>query len=305
MIQLINVNKGYDNHLILEDINLTIENGSVLGLVGPNGAGKSTILRLIAGIIQADAGVVVVNEYDIFDNADVKQCIYYLGDDPYFFNQSNLKEMKEYIKLFYKNFDETYYYQLLIEFGINEREPISSFSKGMKRQASLILAIAARPQILLMDESFDGLDPLMRFKLKQYIVEQLDLKDTIVVISSHSLGELEDICDNVVLVNNRGLQMSGRIENIHASYHKYQIVFQDNTSAQSFATFDYLKLTGSNRIFTLIIKGDKQELDDKIAALNPYIIEHTNLSLEEIYRLEAKGVHQWKICSQPASTFHS
>ena len=286
MIQLINVNKGYEDNLILEDINITIDNGTVLGLVGPNGAGKSTILRLIAGVIQADAGVVAVNEYDIFDNDEIKQSIFFLGDDPYFFNQSTLNDMKNYVKIFYKNFDDAYYDELVTIFSINPNELISSFSKGMKRQAALIIAIAARPDILLMDESFDGLDPLMRFKLKQSIVEQLDRQNMIIIITSHSMGEIQDICDSIILVNNKGITLNEKTDDIHIAYHKFQLAFDKDTDASIFDALNPYSVSGSHRIFTLVLKGDLEEINQVINDLNPLIVEHNYLSLDEIFRLE-------------------
>lgn len=286
MIQLINVNKGYEDNLILEDINITIDNGTVLGLVGPNGAGKSTILRLIAGVIQADAGVVAVNEYDIFDNDEIKQSVYFLGDDPYFFNQSTLNDMKNYVKIFYKNFDDDYYDELVTIFSINPNELISSFSKGMKRQAALIIAIAARPDILLMDESFDGLDPLMRFKLKQSIVEQLDRQNMIIIITSHSMGEIQDICDSIILVNNKGITLNEKTDDIHIAYHKFQLAFDKDTDASIFDALNPYSVSGSHRIFTLVLKGDLEEINQVINDLNPLIVEHNYLSLDEIFRLE-------------------
>lgn len=291
MIQLINVNKGYEDRIILEDLNLLIEPGTVLGLVGPNGAGKSTILRLISGVIQADAGIVAVNEYEIFDNDRMKESIFFLGDDPYFFNQSTIRDMKEYIKLFYHNFDEDFYQKLLSDFNISDTVMISSFSKGMKRQAALIVAMASRPQILLMDESFDGLDPMMRFQLKQNIVEQLDKEEMIVIISSHSMSEIEDICDTVLLVKDRGIALSEKMDTIHLSYHKFQIAFKEKVDLDILKALNPITMEGHDRIFTLIIKGEYEELKSKVQALNPLVMEHSNLSLDEIYRYEMGG-HQ-------------
>lgn len=290
MIQLINVNKSYGENLILEDLNLIIEPGSVLGLVGPNGAGKSTILRLISGVIRADAGIVAVNEYDIFDNADSKQDIYFLGDDPYFFNQATIRDMKEYIKIFYKNFDEDFYQSLISQFNISEDVSISSFSKGMKRQAALIVAMASRPKILLMDESFDGLDPLMRFKLKQNIVDQLENNEMIVIISSHSMSEIQDICDQVMLVSNKGIKLNEKMETIHLAYHKFQVVFSNKVSPEIFNSLNPVSVVGLERIYTVIVKGELTEVRTKIDALNPIVVEHSHLSLDEIYRLEMGGI---------------
>ncbi len=289
MIQLINVNKNFDHKLILEDLSFSVENGAVIGLVGPNGAGKSTIIRMIAGVIQADAGVVVVNEYNVFDNAEIKKDIFLLADDPYFFVQSSLKDMKEYYKLFYPNFDDVYYDQLIAEFNISETDKLSTFSKGMKRQASLILAMAARPRILLMDETFDGLDPLMRFKLKQFIVDHIENEDRIIIISSHSLLELEGICDRIILVNKNNITINDSLDKIYDLYHKFTVVFEEKPNPKIFTSLRSLSIEGDDRIYTIIQKGKKDEETKKIQELKPFILEYSKMDLDEVYRYEVKG----------------
>lgn len=289
MIQLINVNKSYDNRLILQDLNLEIYPGNVIGLVGPNGAGKSTILRLIAGVVHADAGIVAINDLDVIDNASIKQHIYFLSDEPYFFNQATLFEMKSYHKIMYKNFDETYYEETLKVFEINENAPLSSLSKGMKRQAALLLALSCKPEILLMDESFDALDPLMRFVIKQCIIDQVEEKQMIVIISSHNLNEIQDLCNQIILISNKGIEMSQSIETLKSSYHKFQIVFDSPQSQEIFHDFDPVSLSGTSQIFTLIIKGVYDDIKLKLDALNPRIVEYASMSLDEIYRSEMGG----------------
>ncbi len=289
MIQLINVNKNFDHKLILEDLSFSVENGAVIGLVGPNGAGKSTIIRMIAGVIQADAGVVVVNEYNVFDNAEIKKDIFLLADDPYFFVQSSLKDMKEYYKLFYPNFDDVYYDQLIAEFNISETDKLSTFSKGMKRQASLILAMAARPRILLMDETFDGLDPLMRFKLKQFIVDHIENEDRIIIISSHSLLELEGICDRIILVNKNNITINDSLDKIYDLYHKFTVMFEEKPNSKIFTSLRSISIEGDDRIYTIIQKGKKDEETKKIQELKPFILEYSKMDLDEVYRYEVKG----------------
>ena len=286
MIQLININKSFDHRLILEDVNLSIHNGTVLGLVGSNGSGKSTILRMIAGVIQADAGVVAINEYDIFDNDVVKQDIFFLADDPYFFVQSSLKDMKQYLKLFYKRFDDEVYHSLLKEFDISETDKLSGFSKGMKRQASLILALASKPKILLLDESLDGLDPSMRFKLKQYLCDIVIDEETIVVISSHSLNELNDICDTIVMIKDGTIEEEQTLNQVQISYHKFQVVFKEIPDHALLDALSFISIKGDQRIYTIIAKGIREDIEAKLSVLNPLIIEHSSISLDEVFRHE-------------------
>lgn len=292
MLNLINVNKSYGDKLVLQNINLTIKPGSVLGVVGPNGSGKSTILRLLAGVIEADAGVVSMNNQDIFDNAKLQESIVFLADDPYFLLQSSLLDMKAFYKIFYPHFDEEYYHELLKEFPIDEKEKLSTFSKGMKRQATLILAMASRPKVLIMDETFDGLDPLMRFKLKQFIVDGITEENMMVIISSHVLSEVESICDTVVLIDNQGLAINETTDRLHTLYTRFQVVFDDIPNQKMFNKLNALSVEGTQRIYSIIMKGNRDENLAKITDLEPSIIETHNLTLDEIYRYEVKGAAQ-------------
>lgn len=289
MLKLINVNKSYDHKMVLENVNLTIKQGSVLGVVGPNGSGKSTILRLLAGVIEADAGVVSMNNENIFDNAPLQENIVFLADDPYFLLQSSLQDMKSFYKMFYPKFDEAYYQELLTEFPIDEKEKLSAFSKGMKRQATLILAMASRPNVLIMDETFDGLDPLMRFKLKQFIVDGISENNMVVIISSHILSEIESICDTIILIDKHGLKINENTDLLFSQYTRFQVVFKDVPSTKLLNQLDALSIEGDQRIYSIIMKGDLDENQQRIESLEPMIIEAQNLSLDEIYRYEVKG----------------
>ncbi len=289
MIQFLNVNKSYGDKLVLHDINWNLEKGHCYGLVGPNGSGKSTLLRLLSGVLETDAGIIEVNGNNVFDNAIVKEKIFFLGDEPHFFSQSTISDMKKFYSLFYPNFDESIYRNLLKDFKLNENSKINSFSKGMKRQVVLILALAAKPEILLLDEAFDGLDPLMRFKLRQYISQEISDRDLVVVISSHNLRELEDICDNIVMINNNKLQFNHTTDETQAIYHKYQMVFENNFDTEKFKALNPLNVFGKDRIFTLILKGDKEVIETQIKDLNPILFEHNPVSLEEIFIYEMEG----------------
>lgn len=286
MITFHNVNKSYDDNLVLEDINWTLEAGHCYGLVGPNGSGKSTLLRMISGVLEPDAGLIEIDHQDVFDNPKVKEKMFFLGDEPYFFSQSTINDMKDFYKLFYPNFDHEMYDTLLAEFKLNPTSKLNSFSKGMKRQVVLILALASKPEILLLDEAFDGLDPIMRFKLRQYISQEISERNAIVIISSHNLRELEDICDNIVMINDKKLQFNHSTTEVHDIYHKYQMVFKDEFDTDRFKVLDPLNVSGKERIFTVILKGDQKELEEKIKTLNPMISEHNSVSLEEIFIYE-------------------
>ncbi|AMC94549.1 ABC transporter [Erysipelothrix larvae] len=288
MIKLYNVSKSFDQKHILEDINWEVKEGHIVGLVGPNGSGKSTLLRLISGVIEPDCGTVQIDGMEVFENVKAKSNILFLGDDPYFFQQSTLEDMRNFYTKFYPNFDNTIYTSLIGVFKINPKEKINSFSKGMKRQCALIIALSCKPDILLLDEAFDGLDPVMRFKLRQIIADSVATQNIIAIISSHNLRELEDICDTVVMINNRTLALDHSSEEVHDLYHKYQVVFHEDTDINSIKSIKPLHVSGKSRIFSIIMKGPKDTCDQLIESLNPALFERTGVSLEEVFVYEVE-----------------
>ena len=286
MIEFINVNKKFDNKLVLEDLNLTIEKGSIVGLVGPNGSGKSTILRLLSGVLETDAGVIRIDEQNVYDNNIIKSEVFFLADDPYFFSQSTIIDIKNFYKIFYKKFSEEIFKDLLKEFKLDPRAKINSFSKGMKRQVSVILAFSCQADILLLDEAFDGLDPLMRFKLRQHITDKTYQKDGIVVISSHNLRELEDICDTIAIIDNHSVKMNFSTQEYQELYHRFQIAFKDPFDSKNFDSMNPIHVSGKSQVFTVILKGKRDKLQEQLRAFNPIILERSGVSLEEIYVYE-------------------
>lgn len=288
MISFSNVVKRFDEKLVLDNINWKLSKGHCYGLVGPNGSGKSTLLRLISGVIESDTGTVFVDRENVFDNPRAKEKIFFLADDPYFFPQSTMEEMRAFYQRFYPNFDVQKYQMLVEDFKLDPFTKINSFSKGMKRQVMLILGLASNPDILLLDEAFDGLDPLMRFKLRQYIAQEISENEILVVISSHNLRELEDICDHIAMINNNKLQMDSATDEMQDTYHKYQLVFKDRFDIEVLKALNPLHVSGTDRIFTMIVKGDKSEIEPSLKALDPMILEKGHASLEEIFIYETE-----------------
>lgn len=286
MIEFINVNKKFGDKMVLEDLNLKIREGSVVGLVGPNGSGKSTILRLLSGVLETDAGVIRIDGQDVYDNNQIKGEVFFLADDPYFFSQSTIMDVKNFYQMFYKNFDEKIFQELLQEFKLDPTAKINSFSKGMKRQVSVILAFACQAKILLLDEAFDGLDPLMRFKLRQYISDKTYQEEGIVIISSHNLRELEDICDSVAIIDNRNVKMNHSAEEYQDLYHRFQVAFQEPFNSENFNILNPIHVSGKSQVFTVILKGNQEELKVELQKFSPIILERSGVSLEEIYVYE-------------------
>jgi ABC-2 type transport system ATP-binding protein len=289
MIQLTSVSKSFENKLVLDHIDWTVKKGSVFGLVGPNGAGKSTLLRIISGVIKADNGQVTVDGEFVYDEPLVKKRILFLADEPFFLHQSTLREMKEFYKIFYPSFDETMYTKLLNNFPIPENEKINTFSKGMKRQTGLILALSVNPDVLLLDESFDGLDPVMRLTLKRFISREILNRDMTVVISSHNLRELEDICDQIALIDNKKVVMSGDVDTIKGDFHKIQVGFTHDVKEDIFEFLNPLHVDKMGNVFVVVSKGDIEGILESIKKLDPALVTELPLNLEEIFVYEMEG----------------
>lgn len=291
MINLKNISKHFDTKPVLENINWEIPKASIYGLVGPNGAGKSTLLRIISGVLKADEGSVLVNGVEVYDNPSVKKHILFVSDDPFFLPQSTIKEMRQFYELFYPAFNDSMYHSLLKKFGLNDTDKINDFSKGMKRQASIILALSCSPDILLLDEAFDGLDPVMRLNLKRIIANELLNRDLTVIISSHNLRELEDICDRIALLNNHTITIQDEIESIRNQYHKIQLAYTDAIDDKVLHDLNPMFFDKRGNVYMLVIKGDLDEKSNRIKATNPVLFEEIPITMEEVfvYEMEANG----------------
>lgn len=286
MINFINVNKKFDEEPVLEDLSLRIPKGSIVGLVGKNGSGKSTFLRLVAGIYSADAGVINIDDVNIFDNPELKKRIFFVSDEPYFFNQSTLKEMKAFYSLFYEDFDEELYQELINHFNIKEDFPIVSFSKGARCQYALILGISASTPILVLDESFDGLDPLVRLYFRKLIQDRFNNVDRCVILSSHNLDDLEAVCDHFGVIKDGTINEIQTKEQLINSYHKFHLSLEDEIDLQEFDCYNFLHLSKYDKNYTIVLKGDEKQLEKALNELYPKSLFHSNLTLDEIFIYE-------------------
>ncbi len=291
MITAQNLTKRFDGYLALDDVSFEIEDGSVFGLVGSNGSGKSTFLRLISGVLIPDGGKIGIDGIASFDNPAVKSQILFLSDTPYFLPQSTLKEMAKFYADMYPKFDFSVYKKMLEYFPLNENKKISSFSKGMQRQASLILAISARPRYLLMDEAFDGLDVVMRRTLSNIISSAIEDSNMTVIIASHNLRELEEIADRIALIHNGKLIRNGKIDELCANIHKIQAVFNQVPELSVFSALNVIKTDRTGSVLQMVVRGEKEEIMNFINSLSPVFCECIEPSLEEafIYELEVSG----------------
>ena len=291
MIALHAVTKKFETKTVLDEVKLEIPQGSVFGLIGPNGAGKSTLLKIMAGIIKSDSGNVCYDDIDVYENPDMKRDILLVSDDPYYFYHSTIADMKEFYQLWYPKFDDEVYHQYLNIFKLDEHKPITNFSKGMKRQAFLAIALAIAPKYLFLDEAFDGLDPIMRLTFKRAISEFIETKEMTIIISSHNLREMEDICDQFGILENHKITTSGDIYEIKENIHKVQLAFSFVCKEEMFSDLDLLSISIQSKVVNLVVKGNIEVITQSLNNLHPLMMEVLPVNLEEIfiYEMERKG----------------
>lgn len=291
MICAENVTKKFDGFAALRGLNCTIPEACVYGLVGSNGAGKSTFLRLISGIYRADEGSVTFDGAPVYENPEVKGKIVYVPDELYFLPQSNMNRMAKLYRSLYPDFSEERYRELVKTFGLNPEANINTFSKGMKRQAATILALSTMPKYLFFDETFDGLDPVMRNLVKQVIYSDVLERKTTTIITSHSLRELEDACDQLALLHKGGIVFESDIQNLKTALFKIQVAFAEPFDRSRFSGVEMLSYTQLRSVATFIARGEKDAVTAKIRAMSPVLLDVLPLNLEEvfIYEMEALG----------------
>ena len=300
MIELKNTVKKFDGFTALDEVDLRIEKGTAFGLLGSNGAGKSTILRLVSGIYSADSGEVLVDGESVYDNADAKQKVFFINDETVQFGSFTLKKLKNYYKDFYPSFSEEIFESLRKKTGLPLDKKINTFSKGMKRQAIVIIGLACRTDYLLLDEAFDGLDPTMRIIVKKMLVDAMLDRQLTTIISSHNLKEINEVCDTAALLHNGKIVFSRDIDDIKGSIHKIQVVFNKNEdgSVVNYTEEDFvqedieiLHYEQSQSICFIIAKGDIDAIKASLLSKHPMLTEVIPLTLEEIfiYELEVLG----------------
>lgn len=291
MLNIVNLHKNFSDKDVLNGINLEVKEGSIFGLVGINGAGKSTLLRCIAGIYEPDYGWVLLNDANTLKVTDIRKDILYVSDDPYFPTNSTIRTLKEYYETFYE-LDEEEYYKYLSLFKLDEYKQISNFSKGMRRQTSLLFALAIKPKLLLLDECFDGLDPLVRLTFKKALVDLLEDKKITVIISSHNLKELEDICDSYGILADGIIQTSGDLLSGKENIVKFQLAYDHEKKKTDFKKLNLVAYKQEGKIINLVVKGNIDEAREFIKETKPLIMEELPCNFEElfIYEVESRGL---------------
>ncbi|MBR4906101.1 MAG: ABC transporter ATP-binding protein [Clostridia bacterium] len=280
------VTKRFDDTVALQKLNCTIPEGCVYGLVGSNGSGKSTLLRLISGIYRPEEGKITIDDQEVFDNPSVKNRIVFVPDELYFLPHANLRRMEQLYASVYERFSHERFETLLKEFSLNPDKPLNTFSKGMRRQAATILALSCRADYILFDETFDGLDPVMRNLVKNLLYNEVMERKVTAVVTSHSLRELEDTCDQLALLHKGGIIFESDVDHLKTSLFKVQIAFSDEYGKERFDGVEMLSYDKHGSVATMIVRGDRDETEAKLKALNPVLFEVLPLSLEEVFVYE-------------------
>ena len=285
----ININShSLGGNLILENINLTVPDGRVLGLVGTNGSGKSTLLRLMSGVYVPDSGAVLYDGKDATLPA-VREDVFFLPDDPFYAGQTTGKSIFDTYLTFYPNLDRELYRRLLERFKLDENAHQRNFSKGMRRQFYIALALSARPKYLLLDEAFDGLDAFTKKTVIEEINRAVEENDSTVVISSHALSELETFCDLYALIDNRTVSSQGSLEEHAARYCRFRLAFTEEKTAIAFSNLNVRDIEIKGKFVTVTIEGDAEASYAELMKLNPAVIEQEKLTFEDIFITDVKG----------------
>ena len=283
MIEIQGLKKSYGTKLVLDGVHLTVPDGAKFGLVGINGAGKSTLLRLIADVLRPDEGAILLDGESVTGNAKKRKELFFLPDDPYYASGTTVAKLIELYRTFYPS-DRALFDKYASVFGLQLATPIRNFSKGMKRQAFAALALACRPRYLLLDEAFDGLDPLARLELKRGLIEQ---EDCTVLISSHSLRELEDICSGFALLDGGTIADAGDIHDALGKVHKFQFALEKEVRREDIP-FECLSFEAEGRVARIVVRGDAESLMRMLEALHPLFVEEIAVDFEELFLCEVQ-----------------
>lgn len=295
MIEANNVTKRFNDITAVDDVTLSIEEGKVFGLIGTNGAGKSTFLRMLSGVLKQDEGNIEIDDLKVYENPACKEKFFFISDEAYFFLNATPDEMMRFYSKWYPSYDKARYEKLMGNFGLDRRRKINTFSKGMKKQLSIILGLSAKTKYIFCDETFDGLDPVMRQAVKSLFASDMAERDFTPIIASHNLRELEDICDTVGLLHKGGMLMSEDLDDVKGDVHKIQVVFPSDTDSDSL--LDELRILEKEKrgsLLTLIVRGQEREIKDRLSEGNPVFMESLPLSLEEIF-ITSTGVEGYDI----------
>ncbi len=285
MIKVFEVTKCFDNYKVLDEASLHVRKGTVYGLVGPNGAGKTTLINHINGVLKPLKGTIEIDGEAVYENINVKSKIVNISDDWYYYG--NVKDMADFYRSMYPGFNNERYEKMKNIFEIDEKRAIRKLSKGMKKQVAFWLSLSAMPEILILDEPLDGLDPLIRKQILNLVIADVADREMTVLVSSHNLRELEDICDWVGIIHKGKMIVEKPLDDLKGNVHKYQVVFGE-TGVGEFE--DALHISNNGAVYNIILRGTAEETEARIKAFSPVLCEHISLTLEEVFIYELGGL---------------
>lgn len=283
MIEVSNITKKFGNVTALNSISCNIQRGNIYGIVGSNGAGKSTLLRLMMGIYSPDGGEITIDGAKVYDNPVLKNKMVFVADELFFLPQSNMLRMAELYSAYYPEFTHKRFMELSSLFRLDVNASLSTFSKGMRRQAAVILSLCCNADYIMLDETFDGLDPVMRELVKRAIYAEMDKSNVTAIIASHSLRELEDTCDQLALLHRGGIVLESDIGNLKTSLNKIQVAFSSEYGDERFLGIEVVSKSRQGSVTQLIARGDKDEVAARLAKFEPILMEVLPLTLEEVF----------------------
>ena len=287
MIKVSAVTKYFDDYKVLNEISLHVRKGTIYGLIGPNGAGKTTVINHINGVLRPLSGEILVGGQPVWENENIKKKVLNISDDWFYFSTFSIKEMAAFYADIYPDFNKERYEAIKEIFKIDEKRQIRKLSKGMKKQVAFWLSLSSMPDVLILDEPLDGLDPVMRKQVLNLVIADVADREMTVLVSSHNLRELEDICDWVGIIHKGKMIIEKPLDDLKGNVHKYQVVFGEKMLEEA---ENLLHISNTGHVYSVILRGDAQETDAQIKALAPTLCERVSLTLEEVFIYELGGL---------------
>ncbi|MDT9027601.1 MULTISPECIES: ABC transporter ATP-binding protein [Rossellomorea] len=290
MIEIKSLSKSFEGTKIIHDVSFSVQKGSIYGLLGSNGAGKTTLLKSISGVLKPESGDIYLKDQPVFENVPTKETLVFIPDQPFFFAHYTLNQMAKFYQNSYSRWDEHQYKSLTGLFGVDPHKKLHKFSKGVQRQAAFILALSTQPDVLIMDEPLDGLDPVVRKKVKSVLITEVANREMTLLISSHNLREVEDICDHIGILHQGRFLLEKELDDLKSGIHKIQLAFKGEMPQKIFTELDLLHEETRGSVSLCIVRGDEQHVRSMIQPYHPVIFDMLPLTLEEIFVYEMEDV---------------
>lgn len=290
MIKVNNVTKYFDDFKVLDNTTMNVKKGTIYGLVGPNGAGKTTIINHITGMLKQNSGEILIDGEPVFENTNIKQRVLSISDDWFYYGTYTVKQMAHFYKSIYKNFSDERYEAIKHLFDINEKRQIRKFSKGMKKQVAFWLSLSAQPDVLILDEPLDGLDPVMRKQVLNLVIADVAEREMTVLVSSHNLRELESVCDWVGIIHKGKTIIEKPLDDLKGSVQKYQLVIDETKYSELENDSDILHISKTGSVCNVIVRGTAEDTQVKMQKYSQFLCERISLTLEEVFIYELGGL---------------